>query len=543
MGRSSAQVQHHMDMNRTRLSLPIGISSTVRRKPILSTPYTAARLAPDPLLIALSSLIKVIVMEPDVSYRARDAHRCTRHFSNQQVHSVVSSLRSDRLIRQRKGNKELDGRGWVLTGPATDILYGKREDKESQQLIDAWKSSWASAELLSVVDLNAVLKRSQSEAIVDCVGRGDFSVLRSLTADNDEEREEAKEEAKEDVEQSGMEVEAKEGAAASDAQDQSPVRVRERGEKLEVFVEAVDRKATASDLASPTVHLLSVGWPLTAKRDAEITVVDLSPAQLDHPQPMVDAAPDIDSALVAEEEAMTDVPVESLVNDSLLVQLLLDEPQTVAEVDDDLGDEENEALTAVTDRVVHLLTEAEGAGLSRDDLVASMVEDGSGASVLLDEALRLATRYLRAFRVLSYSEERFVARPFVDRWAFPGSREEDGSDGEASAVTAHPWRLMDGTVNAGAWTQLYEEVLKSVREWPGVKEERLRAMFPVLTPMEVTHVLDTLILDDLVCRRRWSQRRENGGKEEAAVEQSEEGGEAAEEVVCCYFPLVHSARR
>ena len=83
---------------------------------------------------------------------------------------------------------------------------------------------------------------------------------------------------------------------------------------------------------------------------------------------------------------------------------------------------------------------------------------------------------------------------------------------------------MGGEVYDELWSGVYHAVLHSISDCPGLKEDRLMAMFPVLTPMEMCHVIDTLLLDDVIVRRRGKQsqgRRENaeameGGNEPAA---------------------------
>ena len=510
--------------------------------------------------MALCTLIKAIVMEPDATYRSQDAHRCTRQYSNAQVQLVLSSLRGDRLIRQRKANKDVDSRGWALTGLATEILYGRREDKDSQQLIRAWKSTWASADLLSVVELSAVLKKAQAETVVDSVGRGDFRVLTALLEEEDVqgERKEGQEEAKEVAndqareearEESKMAVDDERAEEEKAPQDGEELREEEekksgpveRGKKLEQFVQAADQRAAVADLTGSTVQLLSTRWPLIARAGGDAATSPLQPPAATQPLPMEDESP-ARLPILSWRVPVDDAPVEDASGgDSLLVQLLpADPPFNGAAVEAGADDEAHKGISATSDLVVRVLTEAGPAGLSMPELAAKLKDDSSVDSALLEAAVRRATRYVNAVRVFSYDHERYVAREFADRWAFAVRRDVEGAAGEVSAVVAHPWRLMGGDVNREVWEQLYDAVLGTVREWPGVKEERLLAMFPVLTPREMRHVVDTLLLDDAVCRRTWSQEKDKGAEEE---EEMQESGMMEKEdlFVTCYFPIVRSS--
>ena len=596
VGRASAFVRRRLDLYRTRLTLPVGLSSATRRRPILSTPYTSTHLAHDPLLMALCALIKSIILQPDDSYSSQHAHLCTRHFSQRQVQVVIAALRGDRLIRPRKGNKEGAERGWALTAPAAELFYGKREENNSRRAIDQWVERWQKTPLGHVVQLDNALNRSQAEAVLSRTAHLDFDVLttqieeaeeggeeeeeevipdmdeakRAAEAKHDERmmeveaREEAREETKEETKEGldGMEVEGEQKAEVDGGQVAAPPKPKVRalrGELVQKHLHKRALKAAIADLTGPSVSLLSTTWQVVQRADSELHLSTTTPSRvLPSDLQALDA--------VSDDSSFFKVPLVAPKRGRVDDLIRLDG------VDDE---DEDEDIFDVTDRLLSALTAAGPAGLTADDIAGHL----GAVSLLVQRSIRLTLRSQGAVRVLSHDAERFVAREFADWWTFPDTRdsatrrveeeqwrlrcrEARGGDVEGeeevsaaageeeedvgrwgSAVMAHPWRLMGGDVNEEVWVALYESILHSVREWPGVQEERLMDMHPILTPMEFRHVVGTLLLDDRICKRSWTQRRgggkEDGGSEvekEMAVEGDEEGS-AQECVVTCYFPL------
>ena len=598
-GRSGGVVRHRFDLYRSRLHLPVGLSSSTRCNPILFTPYTSAHLAHDPLLMALCALVKSIVLQPEESYSSQQAHLCTRHFSQAQVQLVIAALRGDRLIRPRKGNKGGAERGWTLTAAATELLYGKKDERESRQAVERWTEEWKDTPHGQLVELRVPLKTSEADAVLERVAQLDFDVVTAPVQEEKkpedeeaaeamqevqvEEMEEVKEdseamevEAKEEVkeESGGMEEEQKVGV--EDCHGGAPPKKKRvktaRGHLIHNVVKETALRAAVADLNGVSVTLLSTTWPAIHRADSH---ADVSTTSEGHSSDLRAADSSLDQSELrspSSEAAMEDVAEEekgSEDSSTPFVQLLRMQSERAAVQDSDADDDD---FLDLADRVERVLTVAGPAGLALDEIAAQVEED----SLLVQQTLPIALRHLRVFRVFSYDHERFIAREFADRWTFPDSRdaatrrreeeqwrqmcgvvrgtddegevvssvgdEEVGSEG--SAVMAHPWRLMSGEVNREVWDSLYESMLKCVREWPGVKEDRLMDMHPVLTPMEFAHIVGTLLLDDVICKRTWRQTRAKksshlgrGTEERARAEGEGAGDGEQEEVITCYFPL------
>ena len=574
--RSVEIVQHRMDTFRSRLSLPVGLSSATRKRPILSTPYTVAHLASKPELMALTTLIKAIILQPSTSYQYHLAHQATRHYTDEQVQLVLAVLRSDRWIAPRKLTERGSERAWLLTNATQDLLFGK--DRENRPTIDEWRKQWRDAPFGRIVELHAPLEKRQAEALIDDLAPMELQVLRPdvgqaveevKARDDQQMTEEATDEVKE---------EAAKGKAATDEQVEEGGGVaseRKQQEDSKQKSDPVDRaavKAAIVDLSGPSISLLSTRWLLAPDPNLPLSHLHSLPLS-SAPPPAVEA--DVEEGVDVEEDdeeqsaAMEDEnEVDEVADDSLLVQLLPEREGAHSNAENEaIFDDANEESVQLSQEVVHTLMDAGGAGLSMAELAAQLkMEDAER----LDAAVQRALRHLLAVRVFSFDHHRFVAEPFASRWSFPEQRGEDakardeawravclagakrlergaaasgGAEVEerraemVSAVVAHPWRLMGGEVHEELWTSVYHAVLGSVSEWPGLKEDRLLAMFPVLTPMEMRHIIDTLLLDDAIVRRRWKQNKRRGEETEAL----EDGGGAAQlEEVTCYFPCTQA---
>ena len=577
--RSEEIVQHRVDTFRTRLSLPMGLSSSTRKRPILSTPYAVAHLSPKAELVALMTLIKVIILQPSVSYQHQLAHQATRHYTDEQVQLVLAVLRSDRWIMPRKLTERGSERAWLLTNAARDLLFGK--DREDEESMEEWRKQWSDAPFGHVLQLRAPMEKRQAEALIDDLAQLQLEVLRP---DVEEAVEEAKavgrEEVVEEVKEEGKE-EAMDTEAALDAGEVERKSVDSQQQEKAAFtkrVDPIDRaavKVTMVDLHGATISLLSTRWLHTSNTELPAALLhSVQPPSLSTAIEASEHEDEVDLEEVEDEDEQTAAAMEDegqaddTKEDTLLVHLLPlhDEVDSDAESEAAHVDNDDDDTTALSREVVFALTDAGGAGLSMSELATTLKAEDAD---LLSDAVQRALRYLQAVRVFSYDHLRFVAAAFASRWCFPEQRSEEGKMREeewravcvagarrleedvvgsgggmgehrgvegVSAVVAHPWRLMGGEVHEELWSSVYRAVLDSIRQWPGLKEERLLSMFPVLTPMEMQHVLGTLLLDDAVVRRSWKQRSRRMEPAEAVQVGEGQGAAEVEEEVTCYFP-------
>ena len=270
--------------------------------------------------------------------------------------------------------------------------------------------------------------------------------------------------------------------------------------------------------------------------------------------------------------------------DSLLVQLLPQQGDT-AELQPTGGNRATAALLdsdrciRLSEQIAQELLEAGSAGLSAQELRQRMGDPSAdteagreldcGLPPPLSSAFNLALhRALSAsliVRVFAFSHPCFVHQSFLSfHSALPAAAASSSSasgspdDARSSAVVSHPWRLLSGDVNASVWRGLYNGVLRCVRQWPGVTEARLRTVFPVLTLMELRHVLHTLVMDDAVYRRCLitAQRQQAGAavsSEQSGEGESvkapradlqdrrtgrEDGEEESGDLIVCYFAVL-----
>ena len=558
--RGARQVQHRLDVFRTRLDLPIGFSSSTRRKPILSMPYTVAHVAGDPVLVALLTLHKVIFLEPAASYLPANAHYATREYTGEQVALITDVLKADRWIVRRKGTHGGTERSWTLSTACRAILLGKKDERPS---LTDWSAPWAHSDLGQQIALTHPLQRAQLDAVVEAAARWELSVLLPRVGDDvedfeEDEKAELNEERKDD---SAMAVEekapAEEKAAVegADAEGAKKPRKRQLWPVRDDSIDQASLKATRVDLYGSSVSLLSTRWPLVVTDDSNIIRDD---AMGDEELPANEDTPPDDPVMGAEVGMTDHTEPEAGADDVLLVHIMPRNGDGGAEKDGGVSFTDSDECIARSGRLVEVLEDAGAAGLSREELAARLNESDD----LVDEAVQHALCHALALRVFSYDHQRFVAARFSSHWTFPHKlrqrRQQQQETGKAEqahptaaaaeeqsalkdafaeddavdAVVAHPWRLMSGDLNEELWSSLYHSVLRSIRQWPGIKEDRLLAMFPVLMPTELHHILHTLLMDDVISRRSWTHRPTREADEELPSDR-----ESAEQLVTCFFPL------
>ena len=522
--RNARTIRHQLERAITRLTLPLASTatassvSTTGQRLLTATPHITAYVAADPVTSSLLAILKRIVLQPKESYQATVAHAMTEAYSEEQVSGLLAAMKSDRWITRRK-NARGGGRSWKMGKRALELLYcDKLEQHIAQKQV--MKQLWTGTELGETSRLSTPLSQLQVEAVMEGLDTSDVRLPLPRA-----ERSEGKVESSEPFRVEGEAEEQKSGNVAKDA-----------------VVEAAER-AAQWDFEGDSVSLVNTHWRLSE-------------------QPSAAQQHDSDQSRGEVSEATEEEPEPA---DTLLVRLLDEDEDEAMEQQEEVDDVDSEQQ--LCDQLIDALITAGPAGLTRKQLQQTVTSAGEvdvwadgrfdfAVRPLLaspvDRALQCGLLYGSIVALPSFDQQRFAADKFthfhapVDKRQAATAHDEDqqwatqcraavssssslqpaASSYPSRPLVSHSWRELSGAVNQPLLSSLYSFILDSVRRWPGLTEQRLCALLPVLTVAEVRHVLQLLVLDDKV-HARW------------LVSEVQEQGESGKrlERVACYFPV------
>ena len=526
--RSARAIRYQLERAVRHLSLPLASTatassvSTTGQRLLTSTPSITAYIAADPITASLLSTLKRIVLEPDDSYKIAVAHAMTEAYGEEQVSGLLAAMQADRWITRRK-NLLGGERSWKVGKRASELLYRDESDQQAATQKESLKQQWTGIALGQQIRLLTPIPQLQVEAVMEGLEANDLRLPLPRT------------------ERSAVQVEERK-APNVDGEEEGKSAVKDG--PVDGIVEAAEH-AVQWDSEGDSVTLVNLHWRLSEQQ------VALQKPAADDPS---DGEMD-----VSEDEAD--------VADMLLVRLVdTDEEDASMELPEEEEEGGVDIEQQLCDELVDALVEAGATGLTRKQLQltvmdASEVDEWDDdrydfavrpvRNSLFDRVLRSGLLYGSIVALPSFHLQHFAAHQFasfyapVDERHADISREEDQQwatqcravvtsslSAEAvyqpRALVSHAWRLLSGAVNQPLLSSLYSTVLDSVRRWPGVTEQRLCALQPVLTVAEVRHLLQLLVLDDKV-HARWMVNE---------VHEQAESDKRRRERVVCYFPVV-----
>ena len=512
-GRSAATIRQHLQRSVGRIAPPVAstaASSHVNatgRGQLTATPHIAAYIAAQPETASLLSMLKRSVLEPHDSYDATVPHDMVAAYDEQQIRGLLAAMKADRWITRRK-NMNGEERSWKVGQRTYDLLFNNNQPQQQTTQKQTLQHQWADMALGRRSRLLTPISQLQVEAVIEALHADRIRLPLPKAERMDAQLDER---TMRDVGVSGEGEEKKGGG---------------KNEPVDPIVESA-LHAARWDFAGDGVSLINTHWRLSEQPSATQQLAR---------DPLLG-----DDVEGEDDEADAD-PAETL-----LVRLLEDEDEDEEDEEDSMEEEssaeDDNSDQQLCDQLVNKLVNAGPAGLTRKQLQLAVMQadevdvwdDGRYDFAVrpphaspFDRALQRGLLHRSIIAPPSFDQQRFAADSYADYHA-PDDTQLSSATHEANqqwaaqcraavaassslpsidspyqprALVSHTWRLLNGDINQPLLSSLYSTVLDSVRRWPGVTEQRLCALLPVLTVAEVRHVLQLLVLDDLV-HARW----------------------------------------